>query len=285
MRLENIKILNAIAKFGSINAAAENLFMAKSAISTSIKQAELEFGFDLLDRSGYRVQLSHKAKMYLEKAQKLLQLADDLDAYTKQLGDNIESSIKISSSLLFDLQDFISLIKKANKKFPSTSVVIEREVLSGEKMLLDEIVDLAITEVRTDTVNIESKQIATVSMPLVISASHDFVRSLKHKKDIEYLQDFPQIVLRSTFADSSATGGIYKNAPHWNVSDDFTKLELIRQGLGWGRMPEYLIKKDLEKGKLIRLDNIEKALSLAIYISRRSRDPHGKVAEFIWEFF
>lgn len=283
MDIGQIRILKAIDEFGSINAASEHLYMAKSAISTSIKQVELEFGFKLLDRTSYRVKLSPKAKMYLEKANAILKLSSELDGFRKQLSENIESSIKISSTVLYNLENYIRLIKNLNKKFPSTTIYLEREVLSGEKMLLDGTVDIAITETNADITNIETKKISEVKMPLVISANHEFLQSLKNKKTFEELQKFPQIILRSTFPEASNFGGIYNQAPHWNVSDHHTKLELIKNGLGWGRMPDYLVKKDLDQGRLIALTNIEKPMTINIYLARRKNYPYGKVADFIWQ--
>ncbi len=68
MDIEQIEILKAVRDTGSINAASQKLFMAKSAISASIKRLELELGFEFLDRSSYRVKLSSRARMYLAKA-------------------------------------------------------------------------------------------------------------------------------------------------------------------------------------------------------------------------
>lgn len=174
MDLELIRYLKAVEDYGSINAASERLFVAKSAISKAIKQSEVEFGFKLLDRSSYRVQLSPKGKMYLNKSSKLFRVLDELENIRKQLSDNIESSIKISSSVLFDLNKFIDLIKKTNKQFPKTTIYLEREILSGEKMLINKEVDIAITESILDKANIDSKKVDSVSMPLVISRNHEF---------------------------------------------------------------------------------------------------------------
>ena len=283
MEIEQIQILEAINEHGSINATAENLFLAKSHISRSIKQAEIEIGFKLLERDGYRVKLSPKAKMYLEKAQKLLKAHDDLKNYQKQLSNNIESSIKISSTVLYNLDNYINLIKIINKKFPQTSIYSEREVLSGEELLKQEKVELAIIENIQDSSNLESIKLESVNMPLVIWSNHKFLKQEKAKMTLNTLKQYPQIVLRSSLDLNKHSGGVYQDAIQWKVSDHHSKLELIRHGLGWGRMPEYLVAKDIERGKLKILKDIEKPLTVDIYLAKRKNYSYGKVAQFIWE--
>ena len=39
----------------------------------------------------------------------------------------------------------------------------------------------------------------------------------------------------------------------WRVADMTTKHELIRDGLGWGNLPEHIARKDLAKGRLVRI--------------------------------
>lgn len=281
--IEELEILKAIETQGSINAAAQKLMMAKSNISTIIKQAEISYGFKLLDRSSYKAKLTQKAKMYLEKAQTMLELKKDLQKYQKQLANNIETSIKISSSLLYDLSLFIELIKKANCRFPETSIVLEREVLSGLEMLNNNKVDLAITELTTDKVNFEYKKIGCISMPLVISINHPFIQKTKNRDDFQELKKYPQIVLRSTYPEQTGAGSVYQDTVKWNVSDDYTKLELIKKGLGWGRLPNHLIKKEVEKGSIFVLNNIEKLLEIDLYVVRKKNNYYGEVASFIWD--
>ena len=40
----------------------------------------------------------------------------------------------------------------------------------------------------------------------------------------------------------------------WRVADVHTKRELILGGLGWGNLPEAIVKDDLKRGDLVRLE-------------------------------
>jgi DNA-binding transcriptional LysR family regulator len=282
LSLEQINLLNAINKYGSINTTAEKLFISKSGISSAIKNLEKRIGFELLDRSEYRVKLSHRGRMLLEKAEPLYKMQDDFQDFIKLLGDNIESHIKISSSVMYSIESLTKVLKAVSEKFPQTKIILNREVLSGEKLLLREDVDIAIVESRIDTSNLDFKKINKVKIPLLISTGHPFLKLATDKQNLSNLNKYPQIVLKSTLNDEGQ-GGVYQGAHKWQVSDMPSKKEFILQGLGWGRLPDFLIKKEMKAKKLIELKNIEMTQYLELYLAKRKSIQHGRVINFIWD--
>jgi DNA-binding transcriptional LysR family regulator len=40
----------------------------------------------------------------------------------------------------------------------------------------------------------------------------------------------------------------------WRLADLGSKLILLREGIGWGNMPEPMVREDLAAGRLVRLD-------------------------------
>ena len=51
MTLQQLRYLIAIAEYGSINAAAQNLYASQSNLSTAIKELEQELGITVFTRS------------------------------------------------------------------------------------------------------------------------------------------------------------------------------------------------------------------------------------------
>jgi DNA-binding transcriptional LysR family regulator len=39
----------------------------------------------------------------------------------------------------------------------------------------------------------------------------------------------------------------------WRVADLYTKHAMLRAGLGWGNLPEHLVRRDLRAGKLVTI--------------------------------
>jgi DNA-binding transcriptional LysR family regulator len=285
LHLDKLKLLLAVKNEGSINAAAEKLYVAKSYISRTIKEMERDLGFKLLDRSSYRAVLSDKAEMYLARAAKILEFEQELESLRTQLSEDVESHIRVSSTVLFSLENLISLVKDINHKFPNTSLDLEREVLSGEQLLLNKSVDIGIIENLIDEVNLEAKLIDTVMMPLVISSDHEFLKLPRRQQNIQALQNHPQISLKSTIQQKNSFGGIYQDSRKWQVNDNNSKLALIRAGLGWGRMPDYLVHSLLSCGELKALHHIEEVRLVKLYLARHKFGLRGRVCDYIWQKF
>ena len=59
MTLQQLRYLIAIAEYGSINAAAQNLYASQSNLSTAIKELERELGITVFTRSNRGVTLTN----------------------------------------------------------------------------------------------------------------------------------------------------------------------------------------------------------------------------------
>ena len=55
MTLQQLRYLIAIAEYGSINAAAQNLYASQSNLSTAIKELEQELGISIFTRKNGRI--------------------------------------------------------------------------------------------------------------------------------------------------------------------------------------------------------------------------------------
>ncbi len=72
LTIEQIQYLKAVIDFGSFEKAANETTKTKTAIIYSIKKLEENLGFDLLDRSGYRVVPTTKGIEFLNNSKSLL---------------------------------------------------------------------------------------------------------------------------------------------------------------------------------------------------------------------
>ena len=70
--MHNNQLVNflSIIECGSINKAAQKLFLSQSTLSQQIKQLEEEVGHELFDRKGKRVQLTQEGAILAEYAQR-----------------------------------------------------------------------------------------------------------------------------------------------------------------------------------------------------------------------
>ena len=84
LKLEQLYYLTQVAKYNSINKAAENLYITSAAVSTAIKQMEKECGYDILERTYRGVKLTEKGKEAVKLAEKILSLHDEVIGLGKQ---------------------------------------------------------------------------------------------------------------------------------------------------------------------------------------------------------
>lgn len=78
LKLEQLYYLTQVAKYNSINKAAENLYITSAAVSTAIKQMEKECGYEILERTYRGVKLTEKGKQVVKTAEQMLALHDEI---------------------------------------------------------------------------------------------------------------------------------------------------------------------------------------------------------------
>lgn len=281
MDLDQLQVLNMIDKEGSFSKASEKLGKAKSALTYAISNLEDEFGLLLIDRSNYRPVLTNYGKQLLEKAIPVLESFEAMKGFAKTLSKNQELKIRLSMAALFPLQKLTTTLKSLEVKFPTTELVFTTEILSGEKLLLKGEVDISLLAGIENKVDLEFKKISEVEMPLVISSTHPLTKnSIISKTD---LHDYPQIVVRSTNPDERSFG-VIKESKKWYVDDLNTKLVLILEGLGWGRLPEHIVNEYIERQCLnkIKINDSDHEV-IEIFLARRKFEYHGIVSNYIWD--
>ena len=80
MTLQQLRYLIAIAEYGSINAAAHNLYASQSNLSTAIKELERELGITIFARSNRGVTLTNEGAELVGYARQVVEQADMLEA-------------------------------------------------------------------------------------------------------------------------------------------------------------------------------------------------------------
>ena len=280
--IEQIRCLNEVAAQGSVHSASLKLNKAKSAINYSINKLEEQLSFKVLDRSSYRTKLTHKGLLFLEKAKPLLKESTALTESAKQIASGVETKVTMSATALYPTEKLNTVMSNVLKKFESTEFIFHKEILSGEKMLREGLVDIAIFENLNNTLDFDYKPIGSVDLKLVVSSEHELLTYDSISE--EDLMKFPQIVQRSTIPDDYSVG-VKENALKWTVSDLASKKELIIAGLGWGRLPSHEIESELNNGSLSHLENLKQDHRVDICICKHKDKDVGAVTQYIWDSF
>ena len=84
MEISQLEIFIAVAETGSITKAATKLLRAPSNVSTRIQQLERELGVKLLVRDKRQSSLSADGELFLDHAQKIIDMVNDAKAFSSQ---------------------------------------------------------------------------------------------------------------------------------------------------------------------------------------------------------
>ncbi|MBU2514324.1 LysR family transcriptional regulator [bacterium] len=292
MNLYQLKILLTIVETGSFSGAAKNLSQTQPGISIAIKKLETELGVSLFSRNQYRAKLTPEGNAIYQKAKRIIQQSDELLNLGKQLSSGIEPEIWIAIDSLFPTSIITNLLKHYIDTYSETRFNLTVEYIEGAKdRLINSDANLAVFSKDQIIAGLESKPLMTVS--LIPVATPDFpAAKLNRELNDDELKQYIQVIVgdssRSVRQETNPnypTGavGLFKDGKHWIVNDNTIKKQIIKAGLGWGRLPEYLIHKELASRTLVPLNSKTiKPVQSEMHIVRRSDRSAGLIAEHIW---
>jgi DNA-binding transcriptional LysR family regulator len=286
MTYDQLTVLDAIVSEGTFRAAAKKLFKSQSAISHALKKLEHEIGFDLLSREEYRPQLTPAGKVFYRQVTRVLHQMQELNGTAKLLNSKQEAEVFLAVTATYPLKPLLTLIREISETYPDTHIRLSRETMGGTvERLLSQDADIVIASM--DGVPTEHVEAMPFSVINIIPVAHPeygpaTIKKMKTNKD---MQSYVQVVV----ADSSThtnpqSRDLIPEALRWTVSDFHAKKEIILSKMGWGGIPEHMIKNELMSGELVKLEleNFPIRHSQLYKIRRRNLDI-GIVAQSIWQ--
>jgi DNA-binding transcriptional LysR family regulator len=286
LTLHQLRCFDAVVSYGSFQAAADKLFRSQPTVFAAVKSLEAQLGLDLLDRSGYRVSLTAAGRSLHQRAQALLQEYEKLEGHAAQLTMGEEAELKLVIGDLCPLPQTLGLLRLFFDDCPHTQLHLQFEAISGPwERLQDGEADLIIHHI--DKADPTLTHIDLCSVALIPVVAPNFLPfSVSRGVSRERMRDHVQCIIRDTARHSPPRDYyVIDGARSWTVSDQLMKREVIVQGMGWGHLPDYLIKDDLRTGRLLQIKGPEfKGGKVDLVAARRSDMPHGPVAERLWKF-
>lgn len=111
MTLQQLRYLIAIAEYGSINAAAQNLYASQSNLSTAIKELESELGITVFTRSNRGVTLTNDGTELLGYARQVVEQADMLETRYQNKGAAHLRLAVSTQHYAFSVQAFVNVVE------------------------------------------------------------------------------------------------------------------------------------------------------------------------------
>lgn len=285
LTLDQIRTFVAVAESGSFRAGAARLARVQSGVSVSIANLETQLGVMLFDRSGHRPVLTPQGRALLADARDILLRVDAMRARARGFGEGVELELSLVADTLFPPYAIGLAISEMRKTYPSVTVRLAVEALGGPlQALIEKRCTLAIMageDFRDPRIAFEA--LSSVSQVAVVAPGHPLATPRPGRTiGIPDLADHLQVVQSDPTGLSEGRDFGVISPQTCRVSSQAAKHALILAGVGWGRLPLWQVRDDLEAGRLVRLGTRllgrDSEVVSEIYLAHRLDEPLGPAA-------
>ena len=291
MNFEQLKTLHQVVECGSISEAANKLYKTQPAISMTLKRLEKEIGFALFDRSGYRLELTSRGKIYFEKSRAILAQMAQLTSLSESFTRGEEHEVKIALEDTANLQFILPQLVPIQGRFPDTRLTLNCvHMLNSLAVLRNEQADLAITPwlvTFESEGDFESKTLGGLNFWFCIHKELAAQYDIYDKEDItlDKLSIIPQITPSELGLNVDKTN-IMKRISRTIVKIDEIRcfLAALDSQLGWGPVPDTAWTEQMAKDFIcFSLDQHSSMAQSEIRIVKNRSNILGPCAQAIWE--
>jgi DNA-binding transcriptional LysR family regulator len=156
MELRHLRTIVAVAHHRSFTKAAEELFLAQSAISQQLSRLEAEIGIQIFRRSSRSVELTEEGKVILAHAKRVLAEFDDMQGEMEALTGVMRGTVRIGGIYPFGPYDLYGVLADYRERYPGVAIHMVEETQDEMLTLLrsDEL-DCAFASVDPHTIGSE----------------------------------------------------------------------------------------------------------------------------------
>jgi len=257
LTLSQMQMFVAVADAGSFRAGAVRLHRVQSAVSHAIANLEEQLQVRLFDRSGHKPVLTPTGKALLGDVRVILSKVEALRSRAQGLEQGIEFGLAMAVDTLFPPDLLASALRGMHAVYPSIAIRVEYSSMGGTVDALNSgRCDLAIAAFghadekisREFLMQLHTVAVAAPSHALAVHAGQRGARGLDAAA-----AEHVQIVVEDPSTLSQGYDIDVLSPSTWRVTDMHIKLALLRAGLGWGKMPAWLVAGDLAAGTLVQL--------------------------------
>ena len=290
LTLDQIRTFVVVVESGSFRSGATRLSRVQSAVSHAIANLEGALGVSLFDRSGHRPVLTPEGQALLTNARDILLRVDAMRARARGLGEGVELELSLIVDVLFPLATVGAALEEMRSVYPTVAIRLAVSPLGGPlEGLMNRRFTLGIMagEDFADPA-ISRRALAEVQMIAVVSAKHPLgVNAASVTLGSPDLADHLQIVLSDPSQLSEGRDFGVLSPQTCRVSNQDAKHAMILAGLGWGRLPQWQVERDLAEGRLVRLSTAslgrDSQLPMEVYLVHRIDEPLGPAARVFGE--
>ncbi|MBE9399422.1 LysR family transcriptional regulator [Pontibacterium sp. N1Y112] len=253
--IEALRVLDVVIEEGSFAKAAARLHKAQSAISYQIKKLEDQLDVTIFDRSSYRAELTPKGKALWVEGRRLLQQAERIEKLADHYSEGWEPHFDLVVDASLPMEPVMKAMKVLVDREIPTKIQVKVEAMRGvQKRFEQDKAHMMLVKDYHPSPQLKPVPLPEVTFVLVASCHHALAAG--ERIDLNQLLEHVELTIHDSSEESTDRldehqfGGDRVFFMHGFVS----KKSGLKMGLGFGWMPEFLIREELVSGELVELD-------------------------------
>ncbi|MCE5234108.1 MAG: LysR family transcriptional regulator [Mizugakiibacter sp.] len=253
--LSLIVTFSRVAETGTFSAAAEHLHVAPSVVSRHIARLEAELGARLVHRTTRKLALTDAGHAYYAHCRRILEEMELSRETVASLQGELRGQLRVNSTVGFGPLVLTPLLPAFRRRYPKLELK-----LSFTDRMIDLVKtghDLALRFIDAPPPNMVARRLA--HEPDAICAAPAYLRAHGVPTSPAELERHACLVLESH--DESHDWRFRRGATEWHVRPRHgyrinyaaALLDLAVRGEGILVLPEYMLRSDLEAGRLVRV--------------------------------
>jgi LysR family transcriptional regulator, glycine cleavage system transcriptional activator len=247
--LSTLPAFRAVARLGTVRAAADALHLTHSAVSQQISQLETQLGFELFERRGRRIGLNAAGTALLRSVEPALAQIDDGVRRAQALACGAEQQIRITLLPSFAQRWLLPRMSGWRERHPD--IALELETSPRVVDLQREGLHCALRQGAGQWPGLVSERLA--DSPLIVMATPNTALRLRERGP-EALADEPLLGVAKKWHRWFELVGVKTTVqPVATFNDAGLLLQAAEQGLGIALARELLAADALTEGRLVQM--------------------------------
>lgn len=258
--LNELRCFAIVSQTRSFTAAAKRLHLPKSSVSRSIRRLESRLGVLLLQRTTRTVTLTEPGQLYLERCQRVMDEIEQADLAVGALLATPHGKLRVGAPVQFVRTILAPMLGDFLARYPRLD--LDLQLLRGDERLEDGGFDLIIRAGKLEDSSMQFSPL--LQIPLGIYASPSYLKKHAEPHAPFALRDH---VCVANSCNRYADAGLFTT---WHlrrgtetadvrlhvrasVPDPAMNHELALSGVGVAILAQWMVRRDLEKNRLVRL--------------------------------
>ena len=250
MTIRHLRTFVIVFQKESITKASEILHVSQPSVSLAIQELENYYHIRLFDRIGKRLSITEQGKWLYDYALHIVSMFDEMETEVKTW--NNKGTLRIGSSITIGNFILPQLIEEFQKRYREVEIKVSVcNTKTIEQYILNNEVDLALIEGKTEYEQIQMEHLMEDPLCLICAANSELVK--QEKISLIDLERYPMILrergsaVREMIEESLGYHQIHHRVIWESVSTQAI-IRAVAKKLGISILPYLLVRDELARG-------------------------------------